>query len=727
MSVEIIQQVWPEWKIESEIGRGSYGTVYKAVRDDTDYHVKSYSAIKVISVPGNNSDVGSLMSEGVTVDGSRRYYKEIVDGFVKEIQLMQSFRGMQNIVSVEDYRVVEKPDYIGWYILIRMELLVPFNRFIMNNDMKESDVIRLGIDICTALEYCEKCNIIHRDIKPENIFVNDFGNFKLGDFGIARSLENMSVSMTQKGTLFYMAPEVVRGGEYDARVDIYSLGLVLYRMMNHKRPPFINTEAQMMSPTERNSAIRRRLEGELLPPPTQASRQFSNLILRACAFDPNSRFFNAAEMKYALQSVANNTYKMFSIFTAATVDVSATEFADMKVPEPNGGAYNYRATDYPIEPYEPKPKKNRTLLVLIAILSSVFVVSIGVGAAVLAAKSAQNGYNEQSITDSSSKTTSDESPDSESSAQSSKEQSSEMTPEQSRDAAMKEYLDKADEYLQKKDYSNASAVLAQAEARLGSDSRIDEKRLLIRRKQFSDKLEEFESSGKYLEAIEYMDENRDEWSHWDNSAEYTKWYDSFVDLYRKQILDAAAMLYGDDDIAAAIDKLNDGLKKLPGDEKLTEKLKEYQLALPVSVKALKVTRGESYRYTAQVKDPRGNTYDDVLCLDYEFVGWSMKHGWLELYTGKSYSRFCCTIVPEENFDTGIISDSEGARIIIYGDDKQIYASDPINYRTEGISVELDIQEISYLRIEVVKDANTGLRTPDLTTMLVSPVVYKKPD
>ena len=84
----------------------------------------------------------------------------------------------------------------------------------------------------------KKRNIIHRDIKPENIFVNDFGDFKLGDFGIARKMENVTGGLSQKGTFNYMAPEVAGNGRYDSRADIYSLGIVLYRLLNQEPAAF---------------------------------------------------------------------------------------------------------------------------------------------------------------------------------------------------------------------------------------------------------------------------------------------------------------------------------------------------------------------------------------------------------------------------------------------------------------------------------------------------------
>lgn len=306
MLEEKLAGVWPEWQIETQLGKGSYGSVFKAVRRDN--NVESYSAIKVISIPNDESEVDTLRSEGIDMNGTRTYFKGIVDDFVSEIRLMESLKGIQNIVSVEDYKVIEKESGIGWDIYIRMELLTPFNAYICNNKLTEKDVIKLGIDVCTALEICSQRNIIHRDIKPENIFINDFGYYKLGDFGIARKLENVTGGLSQKGTLNYIAPEVANSSNYDARADIYSLGIVLYRLLNGNKLPFIENDAQLLDPMARKSAVERRIRGERLLPPCEASPEMADLILRACAYLPQSRFASAEEMKKALISVSEGRY-----------------------------------------------------------------------------------------------------------------------------------------------------------------------------------------------------------------------------------------------------------------------------------------------------------------------------------------------------------------------------------------------------------------------------------
>ncbi len=155
---------------------------------------------------------------------ARQYFQNLVEECIQEISTMEYFRGNSYIVSVEDFKVMEYLDVIGWEISIRMEYLTSFLDYCAEKQLLEKEVIKLGLDLSKALEYCGKLQIIHRDVKPENIFVSRFGDFKLGDFGIARELERTMSGFSKKGTYSYMAPEMYKGEKYDSRVDIYSLG-----------------------------------------------------------------------------------------------------------------------------------------------------------------------------------------------------------------------------------------------------------------------------------------------------------------------------------------------------------------------------------------------------------------------------------------------------------------------------------------------------------------------
>ena len=288
MDKELPVSAWPEWKIIEKIGEGSFGKVYKAQR--TERGKSFYSAIKIINIPGSQSELNSVRSETGDDQAARQYFQNLVEECIQEISTMEYFRGNSYIVSVEDFKVMEYLDAIGWEISIRMEYLTSFMDCCAEKQLTENEVIQLGLDLSKALEYCRKLNIIHRDIKPETIFVSRFGDFKLGDFGIARELERTMSGFSKKGTYSYMAPEMYKGEKYDSGVDIYSLGIVLYKLMNHNRLPFMNLEKQFITYRDKENALTRRMSGEQMEPPAEAGRLFAQIILKACAFDPAKRY-----------------------------------------------------------------------------------------------------------------------------------------------------------------------------------------------------------------------------------------------------------------------------------------------------------------------------------------------------------------------------------------------------------------------------------------------------
>lgn len=308
MDRQLPVSVWPEWKITEKIGEGSFGKVYKAERTVQDKTF--YSAIKVITIPGSQGELESVRSENNSEQSTRAYFQGLVEECIQEVSTMEYFRGNSHIVSVEDYKVVEYLDAIGWDIFIRMEYLTSFLDYCAEKQLKEEDVLQMGIDLCKALECCQQMNIIHRDIKPENIFVSRFGEFKLGDFGIARELEQTLSSFSKKGTYSYMAPEMYRGEAYDIRVDIYSLGLVLYKLLNHNRLPFLSLEKQLITYRDKENALGKRMSGEEMPLPVDAGEGFGQIIRKACAYRCEERYQTAADFRADLERLKNGQFQL---------------------------------------------------------------------------------------------------------------------------------------------------------------------------------------------------------------------------------------------------------------------------------------------------------------------------------------------------------------------------------------------------------------------------------
>ncbi len=308
---EIADIVWPDWEIVEKLGTGAFATVFRASRREKITGEKD-SAIKIIRIPQDDTDWEQMLAEGKSVAQTREYFQDAVDEALKEIRAMEDLGGHTNIVNIYDYKLYKVPDRDVWYILIRMEYLQKIN----TESFDEEEIKKLGTDVCTALTICRKKNIVHRDVSLDNIFVRD-GNYKLGDFGVAKVLEGTVGGMHSiAGKPLYMAPEVynatLANTDMDsvARVDLYSLGVLLYRLSNNMKYPFEDPVKENTTASERNEAFRRRvIDGETLPPPVNASPEMAEIILKACEANPDKRYGSAEEFRNALLALKSKTQK----------------------------------------------------------------------------------------------------------------------------------------------------------------------------------------------------------------------------------------------------------------------------------------------------------------------------------------------------------------------------------------------------------------------------------
>ncbi len=296
---EQYEPIFGVWKLGKLLGEGSFGKVFEMSRED--FGVSYKAALKTITIPSNKSEIKSAMAEGMNENSLREYFGGFVKELTQEFALMSKLKGNSNIVSYENHQVIEHKDEVGWDILIQMELLTSLSDYIAENDISMQDIIKLGIDICRALELCKKNNIVHRDIKPENIFVSDNGDYKLGDFGIARTVEKTTSGLSKKGTYTYMAPEIYKGNTYNSSVDIYSLGIVLYRLLNENRAPFMPPYPKPIAHKDREDALAQRLSGAILPPPSHSTPRLTKIVLKACAYKVEDRYQNPTDMKRDLE------------------------------------------------------------------------------------------------------------------------------------------------------------------------------------------------------------------------------------------------------------------------------------------------------------------------------------------------------------------------------------------------------------------------------------------
>lgn len=287
------------WSLEKKIGNGSNGTVVFRITKRNNTFVE-IGALKVVQIMYENNRKDELSQSDL------EDYQKLRDEKCKraeaEIALLYSLRGCTGIVDFLDHATIDWEDEFGFGcdLLIRMELMKgDVRKFLRKEDFEfsEKQTIELGLSITEALVECHKNEILHRDIKPENIFITAKDKFILGDFGIARKVNQDGTATTAIGTKEYAAPEQFRRQVYDTVVDIYSLGLVLYEMMNDKRLPFAETKRLT------DAEFMLRMQGQYFGPPCNASDGLARVIMKACSYDVDKRYRSAQEFHEDLERV----------------------------------------------------------------------------------------------------------------------------------------------------------------------------------------------------------------------------------------------------------------------------------------------------------------------------------------------------------------------------------------------------------------------------------------
>ena len=301
MNYQIGDTVFNDWEIVRYIGRGASGVVYEIQKREQG--ILHTSALKVLQIPSNEFVLDELIKDGMDEKSVTDYIQSIVSELEDEVRIMVSLKGFPYIVNCEDSSLIKHPGIAQWDVLIKMELLTSFEEYRQGRDITEKDIHTMALHLTRALKLFEQQKIIHRDIKPENLFVNEYGIYKIGDFGIARVYENNSGTLSVKGTEYYMAPEVFFHQDYDHTVDIYSLGLVLYKALNQNRLPFYPLD-RAYTARDRQRAMTDRISGKRdMPLPAMASPAFGQIILKMCAYNPEDRYQSADTLLTELNQI----------------------------------------------------------------------------------------------------------------------------------------------------------------------------------------------------------------------------------------------------------------------------------------------------------------------------------------------------------------------------------------------------------------------------------------
>lgn len=260
------------YEILERVGKGGQGAVFRS----HDRRLEEEVALKILILNPELAD-------------------DLLDSFLREVKLSRKV-AHRNVVRVHDVGQSGGVHYITMEFVYGVDL----NQYIYDNwGLGYRELTDIMIQVAQALQAAHQLGIVHRDVKPQNIMITAEGLVKVADFGIAAAAGAMlkNTSELSIGTPDYMAPETAQPDcdLADPRIDVYSLGVVMYETFTGVLP----FEGKTLM-----EKIQLHLEGNVQPPSAmnpEFPRQLEHVILTAMARNPNRRFQDTGELLAALR------------------------------------------------------------------------------------------------------------------------------------------------------------------------------------------------------------------------------------------------------------------------------------------------------------------------------------------------------------------------------------------------------------------------------------------
>ena len=278
--------------------------------------------VKIVSVPAAQTQAEALLLSGAYSDKESvlSYYESLAASVSEEAETLQKLSQMEGFLPFKAWQSAPMDENeIGFDVYLISAYQKTLAKHFRSQSMTYLSALNLGLDLCAALAVCRRAGYLYVNLKPDNVYITNDNGFRIGDLGFMKLDSLNYASLPDRYRSQYTAPEIADAfSAINTTIDLYALGLILYQAYNDGNLPFVDCNAPH----------------DIFPAPAYADYEMSEIILKACAPDPEMRWQNPIEMGQALvaymqRNGANDTP------IAPVVKTEKSGCADEEIPHMN--------------------------------------------------------------------------------------------------------------------------------------------------------------------------------------------------------------------------------------------------------------------------------------------------------------------------------------------------------------------------------------------------------
>ena len=277
--------------------------------------------VKIISIPASQTQLDALLLTGAYPDeaSALSYFRELAEGVQNEVNILKNLSQLEGFLPYENLQVVPMEGQTGFEVYLLSPYKRTLSRHFIKDPLTHLGAINLGLDLCASLAVCRRSGYLYVDLKPNNVFVTGEKEYRIGDIGFVKLDSLKYASLPDKYRSAYTAPEITDAlSALNPTIDVYAAGLILYQAYNNGELPFTGDTAP----------------AEAFQAPMYADYEMAEIILKACAPNPEDRWQDPIQMGQALVSYMQRNGANDTPIVPVPVNVEPEQEADTSEGQP---------------------------------------------------------------------------------------------------------------------------------------------------------------------------------------------------------------------------------------------------------------------------------------------------------------------------------------------------------------------------------------------------------